>query len=90
MATIQTEHRQCFFPKLEQVVALLLWLTEELRPLGRPVWVATEGVSVKRPSLPAARGLQIVVSRLREDVPPWSVPPLAAAEIPSGRPPGWW
>lgn len=80
VSKIMPWYRWCFRTKLELAAALLVWLATWLRPLGKPVWIVTDGFYAKRPFLRAAQEQHmVVVSRLRKDAALWSVPPVVPA-----------
>src|SRR5690348_6003621 len=75
LPAIAARHRPAFRTKLELAVELLRWAVPWLRLLGRPLWVVADGAYAKRDLLKPAKSLSLtVVSRLRKDASPWSVP----------------
>src|SRR3954452_2822478 len=73
---IDPKHRPPFRTKLELAVELLRWAKTWLGLLGKPIWVVADGAYAKKDVLKPAKSLGItVVSRLRCDAAPWSLPP---------------
>jgi hypothetical protein len=64
-----------FQTKLELAGALVAWLAENLKKLGKTLWVVVDGAYAKKVLLAAARKASaIVVSRLRRDAALYDVP----------------
>jgi hypothetical protein len=81
-----------FRTKLPMAAELVGWAADWLRYLGKALWVEADGAYAKRPFLKAARAAGVVVvSRLRKDAAPWSVPaaPRPGAPKRRGRPPAY-
>jgi hypothetical protein len=78
-----------FHTKLMLAKQLVLWISNVLGFLGRPLWFVTDGGYAKKPFLRVAReqaGI-VIVSRLRRDAALWSVPkPVPAGKRGRGRP----
>jgi len=78
---IDPKHRPEFRTKLELAVELLRWAKTRLGPLGKPLWVVTDGAYAKKEVLKPAKSLGMtVVSRLRCDAALWSLPPAVPAD----------
>lgn len=77
-----------FQTKLVLAGALVAWASQQLRRLGRALWVVVDGAYAKRPFLKAAAAAQaVVVSRLRKDAAVFDVPVRPApGRRPRGRP----
>jgi len=66
-----------FRTKLQQAADLIEWVADQLKWLGKPLWVVVDGFYAKREVLRRAKELGvIVVGRLRKDAALWSVPLL--------------
>jgi DDE superfamily endonuclease len=78
-----------FYSKLLLAKQLVLWISQVLHSLGRPLWFVTDGGYAKKPFLRVAReqpGVTIV-SRLRRDAALRSVPKtVPASQRGRGRP----
>jgi DDE superfamily endonuclease len=78
-----------FHTKLVLAKQLVLWISNVLGFLGRPLWFVTDGGYAKKPFLRVAREQAgvVIVSRLRRDAALWSVPkPVPAGKRGRGRP----
>jgi hypothetical protein len=87
---LTTLYQVTFQTKLAMAAALIGWLADWLRWLGKKVWVVADGAYAKRPVFRAARQAGVVlVSRLRRDAQLWSVPqpPRPGARKKRGRKP---
>jgi hypothetical protein len=72
---IPPKHRPPFRTKLELAVELLRWAQRWLGLLHKPLWVVADGAYAKKDFLEPARSLGMtVVSRLRKDAAPRTVP----------------
>jgi hypothetical protein len=68
-------HGVKFCTKLELAAEAVAWLAEQLRTLGKALWMVADGAFAKRPFLRAALSVgAVVVSRLRKDAALRSVP----------------
>ena len=75
LPAVHPKHRPTFRTKLEMASELLEWAAQELKQLGKPLWVVADGAYAKAPFLePAAKQGFTVVSRLRRDAALHSVP----------------
>lgn len=78
---IDPKHRPEFRTKLVLAVELLRWAKLWLGPLGKPLWVVADGAYAKKDFLKPAQALGMtVVSRLRCDAAPWSLPPAVPVD----------
>jgi len=65
-----------FRTKLDLAAAMVVWLTDWLRLLGKTVWLVVDGGYAKKPFLKAAlQAGAVVVGRLRKDAALRTVPP---------------
>jgi DDE superfamily endonuclease len=72
---IDPKHRPAFRTKLERAVELLRWVKPWLDLLNLPIWVVTDGAYAMKHFLKPAMSLGMtVVSRLRKDAAPRTVP----------------
>jgi hypothetical protein len=78
---IDPKPRPEFRTKLESAVERLRWAKTWLGLLGKPLWVAADGAYAQKDFLKPAKALGMtVVSRLRCDAAPGSLPPAAPAD----------
>jgi len=64
-----------FRTKLELAAELVGWIAQQLRFLGKPLWIVADGAYAKRPFVQAVLAAGVVlVSRLRKDAALWSLP----------------
>jgi hypothetical protein len=64
-----------FRTKLELAAALVTWVADWLRFLGKPLWIVADGAYAKRPFVKAVLQAGVVlVSRLRKDAALWTLP----------------
>jgi len=78
-----------FRTKLVLAKHLVVWTTEILGFLGRPLWFVIDGGYAKRPFLEVARQTPnvVIIGRLRRDAALWSVPPpVSVGKRGRGRP----
>lgn len=86
LGSIAPWYKVKFQTKLEQAAALVEWLAQNLKNLGKALWVVADGAYAKRPFLSKAlKAGFTVVSRLRKDAALYSVPEPAK---PGQRRPG--
>ena len=80
--------RPKFQTKLEQAAALVEWLADWLKFVGKTLWLVVDGAYAKRPFLRRAKKAgAVVVSRLRKDAALYTVPtPVPAGQRRRGRP----
>jgi DDE superfamily endonuclease len=64
-----------FRTKLQLAAALVLWVTDWRRFLGKTIWIVADGAYAKRPFVKAVLAAgAVLVSRLRKDAALWSLP----------------
>jgi hypothetical protein len=64
-----------FRTKLQLAAALVLWVTDWLRFLGKTIWIVADGAYAKRPFVKAVLAAgAVLVSRLRKDAALWNLP----------------
>lgn len=72
---LHTLYGVTFQTKLQMAAALIVWMAQWLRFLGKTLWIVADGAYAKRPFLQAAVAAGVVVvSRLRKDAALWSLP----------------
>ena len=79
-----------FRTKLQLAAALVAWVTDWLRFLGKTIWIVADGAYAKRPFVKAVLAAgAVLVSRLRKDAALWSLPtpPRPGQPRPRGRKP---
>jgi DDE superfamily endonuclease len=90
LAEVKTLPRRWpFHTKLELAKQLVLWITNVLGFLGRPLWFVTDGAYAKRLFLKVGRQQPgvVIISRLRRDAALYTVPkPVPVAQRGRGRP----
>jgi hypothetical protein len=79
-----------FRTKLQLAAALVAWVADWLRFLGKTIWIVADGAYAKRPFVKAVLAAgAVLVSRLRKDAALWSLPtpPRPGQPRPRGRKP---